>query len=143
MVAKVEGVRALERKLKELSDLDRGKVLRAGANAAGQLIVRDARATVPVGSVPHKTYKGRWVGAGFLKRSVKKTTRVHRGKTDVTVRIGVKNEAFYGVQFLELGTSKHPRRPWLRTAFKRNRRKAVDIMRQRMLEHIDKVARKR
>lgn len=137
------GFKELSKKLEALSDLDRGKVIRSAGNAAGMVVVKRARATVPVGGVPHKTYKGRWVSPGFLQRSIKKTSRLSRDKHGITVRIGVKSEAFYGVNFLELGTSTQPAQPWLRPALESTRNEQVAIMRAKILERIKKISSKR
>lgn len=137
------GFKELSRKLAALSAMEQGRVIRSAATAGGTVVVRKARANVPVGTVPHKTYKGRWVSAGFLKRSLKKSSRMARDKQSVTVKIGVKSEAFYGTQFLELGTSRHPARPWLRPALQTSQAEIVAAMREKILAHIKKIAAQR
>jgi hypothetical protein len=61
----------------------------------------------------------------------------------VKVSVGVQKEAFYAVQFLELGTSKIPKRPWLEPAF-RGAVSAVDAELQKRLKVIiDRAAKRR
>lgn len=141
--AKIEGLKELTRKLAALSAMDQGKVIRNAGNAAGTVVVKRARATVPTGSVPHKTYKGRWVSPGFLSRSIKKSSRLSRDKNAVFVSIGVKGEAFYGTQFLELGTSTQPAQPWLRPALDDSKKQAIAIFREKILANIKKISSKK
>lgn len=116
------------------------KALRSALMSATLPVVKEARARAPLGKLPHKTYKGRIVSPGFLARSLGRKSRVNRDGTGVSVSIGVRNEAFYGVQFLELGTSKIPRRPWLVPSYEAKHREALDIFKARLKERIDKVA---
>lgn len=114
----LEGVAALSAQLRELGALEDGKVLRSAARAAIKPALERAKATIPVGSVPHRTYKGRLVAPGFAQRNVRVAVNLTRDKQKAIARLGVDREAFYAVQFLELGTSKMPARPWLRPAFR-------------------------
>lgn len=116
-MSRIEGLGDLNRRMKKLSTLDQGRVIRAGANTGATTVLKAARQTVPQGSREHKTYKGRWVAPGFAKRSLAKKVSLSRDKTRVIARIGVKAEAFYAVQFLELGTRHIPPRRWLTRAY--------------------------
>lgn len=136
------GFRDLEKKLEKLSHLDQGKALRAATNAAGNPTLKKARATIPVGSIPHKTYKGRWVSPGFAKRSLRKKTILARNKQSAQVLIGVRSEAFYAVSFLELGTSRHSKQPWLRPAFESTKSEQINAFSAKMRDYIAKVSRK-
>ncbi len=139
----VKGVKELNRKLAALSAMDHGRVIRGAANKAGNLVMKRAEANVTIGSEPHRTYKGSWVSPGFLQRSIKKVSKLSRDKRTVWVRIGVKQEAFYGSIFVELGTSYQPARPWLAPALKDSKGEVVAIMREKILQHIKKIAAKR
>jgi len=141
--SQILGLKELSKKLDKLSELDRGKVIRSGANAAAALVVRKARENVPTGSIPHKTYKGRLVSPGFLSRSIKKTAKLSRDRQSIFVSIGVKSEAFYGLNFVELGTSRQSPRPWLRPALESSKTQAIAIMREKILANIEKIASKR
>jgi hypothetical protein len=57
--------------------------------------------------------------------------------------LGVRPEAFYAVQFIELGTSKIPKRPWLEPAFRQSIT-AVDLRFQSEIKRlIDRAALKK
>lgn len=89
---------------KNLARLARGteaKVWKAAASQAMTPVRLAAKLRAPVGTKAHKTYKGRWVAPGFTRRSVRKKTAIENGK--VVVRVGVRKEAYYAVQFLEEG----------------------------------------
>lgn len=99
--------------------------------------------STPIDPYPKKTYKGRLVAPGFAKRSVAIRAYLARTRDSVKVSLGVAREAFYAVQFLELGTSKIPKRPWLEPAF-RGATAAVDArLQERLKALIDRAARRR
>jgi hypothetical protein len=54
--------------------------------------------------------------------------------------VGVAPEAFYGVQFLELGTRHIPRRPWLEPAYRSQSREVVELFRKKLKQQIEKQA---
>lgn len=140
MASELQGVRELSRKLDALARNVRGSALRKAAHAAVKPIVADARERIPVNKVNelHKTYKGRLVSPGFAKRSIKAVVKLSRDARAVFARIGVKREAFYAVNFVELGTSKMPRQPWLRPAFEAQQsnalRRFADVLRAVVLK---------
>lgn len=140
MTQQLEGFRELEKKLDRLSHLNQGRALRVALNASANPVVKQARATVPRGDVPHKTYKGRWVSPGFASRNIRKKVWIARNKTYGSAMVGVRSEAFYALQFLELGTSEIPRRPWLEPAFRLTRGSQTSLFAQKMREYIAKVA---
>lgn len=114
VMAKIEGLKELNKKLAELGDKLGGKTLRQAAMNATTPAFRKIKAAAPVGSRAHRTYKGRLVAPGFLKRNIKRKSRYKGGRASVA--IGVSAEAFYGVSFLDGGTRNTDARPW----FKRN-----------------------
>jgi HK97 gp10 family phage protein len=67
---------------------------------------------------PTKTYKGRLKSPGFGARNVTIVAKSWKNGEGAHVRLGVKKEAYYMTQFVELGTAKTPARPWLEPAFK-------------------------
>lgn len=133
----ISGYKELSAQLKALGSAVGGSALRSAANAAMTPAVEAATAAAPVANPPYnygnrtvdpypkKTYKGRRVAPGFTSRSIVKNTKLDKTRTFVKVSLGVRREAFYAVQFLELGTSKIPKRPWLEPAF-RGAKDAVD-----------------
>lgn len=142
MAKALEGVAELNRKLSELADpKENGRVLRASVAAALRQVQKDARASAPVGTVAHKTYKGRLVAPGFASRSLRVVTRIKDGTA--TGRLGVRAEAFYALQFIELGTAKIPRAPWLVPAFERQQDAALQAIGDTMRKRINKIAAKR
>jgi HK97 gp10 family phage protein len=113
----LEGVRELDAQLAGLSRAVRGRVLRTAVRAAIGKARERAEATIPTGTVPHRTHKGRLVAPGFAKRNIRVAVRLDRTREKATGVLGVDPEAFYAVQFVELGTVKVGPRPWLRPAF--------------------------
>lgn len=113
----LEGVGQLTKRLDELGKLEDGKALRRGVAAGGRVVVKRAQALIPKGVDAHRTYKGRLVAPGFASRNIRSVTSLSKDKQKATVRIGVRNEAFYAVNFVEIGTSKMGKQPWLRPAF--------------------------
>lgn len=124
----IEGLKKLLRQLKTLTRSDGGKALRRSARAAIQEPLQRARAAIPVGVDEHRTYKGRIVQPGFAKRSIRAIVTVSRDKKKVEAILGVKAEAFYAVQFVELGTTKTPARPWLRPAFQSSEAQQISTL---------------
>ena len=150
-MAKIEGFRTLTRQLEGMETAVAGKILRGAAMSATLPALRAARAAAPVGTPPYegkdpypvKTYKGRLRTPGFAKRNIARKSVLRRDKKGVTVMIGVKPEAFYAVQFIELGTSAIPKRPWLEPSFKSSIPEINARLQQQLKKRIDKAARKR
>lgn len=140
MASNLEGLEKLSKQLSELGPAAGGKLLRSATLRSTLPVVKAARANAPVGVKPHKTYKGRLVGAGFLSRSIARKSRLYTDKKTAYTIIGVKPEAFYGVQFLELGTKTISRKPWLTKALEDNQQKVVDRMRDILKKGIEKAA---
>lgn len=143
-MSSVEGLRELDAKLKELADPKiNSAVLRAGAVAGMRKVLARAKGMVPVGTKAHKTYKGRIVAPGFAARSLRVKGMVSRDRTRAFALLGVRPEAFYAVQFIELGTAKMPAKPWLRPAFEASQDEAVTALRDAMFKRLLKVLAKR
>lgn len=108
----------LAKKLQTLSSDDEiGKILRPAVRSAMNDAKKRAAGLIPQGIDPHRTYKGRLVAPGFARRSLRVISKLDKTKHKASAVLGVRAEAFYAVQFVELGTSKMPARPWLRPAF--------------------------
>ena len=137
----LRGFEDLHRKLRRLGARAGGQSLRAAAMQATLPAFREAKANAPVGTEAHKTYKGRIVAPGFGQRSVARKSRLSRDRQTVWVMIGVKPEAFYMVQFVELGTSKMPKAPWLEPAFRRSQNDVIERFGVRLRRQIDKARR--
>lgn len=145
MSSALEGAAELTKKLRELGRLEDGKALRAGGRAAGRVVTQKAQGLIPVNKVNklHRTYKGRLVGPGFAKRSIRYITVLSRDKQKVTVSIGVRKEAHYAVDFVEKGTSEMEPQPWLRPAFAATVVEQQKALAAHLKKVIDKIARKK
>lgn len=144
MPSHLEGLKDLEEKLKALADPKvNSAVLRAGAVAGMKLVMKAAKEKVPVGTVPHKTYKGRIVAPGFASRNLKVKGSVSRDRQKASAVLGVSSEAFYALQFIELGTSRIPAQPWLVPAFEQTQDQAQAALRDAMVKRLEKIIAKR
>lgn len=139
-VAEIEGLKELSEKLARLGKDLGGKSLRQAASASVTPVMRQLRAAAPVGSKAHKTYKGRIVAPGFLKRSIAKRTKLDRRKGSAFVTIGVKREAFYGVSFIESGTRNLDPQPWFVRTFETNQQTIESGLKSELKKRIARVA---
>jgi HK97 gp10 family phage protein len=161
------GYKELSKQLAAMSDAVGGKALRSAAMSAMLPALRAAQKNAPVGNPPYsygarrsvktrrtitartfdpypvKTYKGRLRTPGFARRNVARKARISRDKRTVNVMLGVKPEAFYAVQFIELGTSRIPKQPWLEPAFRSSITEVDRRFRGQLKKLIDKAARTR
>jgi HK97 gp10 family phage protein len=156
-INQIRGAKEIAAQLSEMGKAAGGKALRNAAAAAGRVIVKAAKQNAPVGQweytdesdgrtirpYPAKTYKGNPRSPGYTKRNVAYKTSISRDKTKAFVNIGVRSEAFYALQFLELGTSKFPKRPWLEPAMRQSKDEAGKVLMTKLRENIDKAARKK
>lgn len=143
MDSRLEGVAELTRKLHELGIQTAAKELRGTARSAMKIVHNKALAAIPVGTVPHTTYKGRRVFGGFSKRNLRLVTRINKRTKSIEAIIGPTKEAFYATQFVELGTSKMPARPWLRPAFESSQDAVLREIGIQMRKRVERIARKR
>lgn len=139
MAGEVTGMAELSLKLSKLGKALGSKTLRQAAMAATTPVFKEIKAAAPVGKKAHRTHKGRLVAPGFLKRSVKRKSRVKHGRATVT--IGVAGEAFYGVQFLDRGTKKISARNWFKKRFILNKPKMERSFKALLKEKIRKAIR--
>ena len=142
--SKIEGIDDLRRKLKKLIINTDTRIVASAASYAMAPVVKEARRRAPIGSVAHKTYRGRWVAPGHLSRNVIKRTRRTKDRKGFTVKVGPRKEAFYGSQFVELGKSKdHNQKPnpWLVPAFESQFDTVVERFEKRLKEKIEEAAR--
>lgn len=131
-------------KLRALGETFAARNLKAAAKDAMLPTEQAARASVPVGTVAHKTYKGRTVTPGFAQRSVKRAVTARRGsKNIVRAMVGVSREAFYALAFVERGTSKMPARPWLVPAFDATKGQVLGRFQQSLKRRIERAAKRR
>lgn len=144
----VEGIAELSKKLEELaSPKQQAATLRASVREPMKIVMDKALgllSKISPGKTPlHRTYLGRLVSAGFASRSVRMIVRMDKAKTMAAAVLGVRKEAFYVLQFFELGTSTIPRQPWLMPAFYQSANEVLKKMGEVMKERIERIARKR
>lgn len=145
MASGVIGTKELLRKFNELQAEAKLKVLRAAARKGGNIIAKEAKARIPVGSEPHRTYRKVLVAAGFAKRSIVVRTYINKRNGRVGAVVGVRAQAFYAVQFVELerGKSSARGKPWLVPAFNATLQQQQDGYKVEMLRVIQRVSRKK
>lgn len=144
----VEGTKELTEKLRELaSPKEQAATLRAAVREPMRDVMRVAQSNIsrisPGKRQIHRTYKGRLVTAGFAARNLRMITRTSRDKQMAQSVLGVRKEAFYALQFFELGTAKIPRQPWLMPAFYQSRDQTLAKVGEVMKKRIERIARKR
>lgn len=94
---------AVYRKMDGLTAAVGVKVIRAALRRTVRPVLNKLKAAAPVGSVGHRTYRKRLVNPGFTKRSVRYLTTINRAEGVVSAVMGVRKEAFYGLQFFDQG----------------------------------------
>lgn len=144
----VHGTKELTEKLRELaSPKEQAATLRAAVREPMKDVMRVAQSNIsrisPGKRQIHRTYKGRLVTAGFASRNLRMITRMSRDKQMAQSVLGVRKEAFYALQFFELGTAKIPRQPWLMPAFYQSRNQTLAKVGEAMKKRIERIARKR
>lgn len=146
------GFKELSVKLKRLGPAVGGKFLRQAAMSATLPVLNQAKARIPrndrdfIKRLPHgnpaKARLKRKVAPGFAAKNVARKSVISSDKRFVRVMVGVKPDAYYAVQFVELGTSKQRRQPWLEPALRRNQQKVTSRLGVRLKKKIESEARK-
>jgi HK97 gp10 family phage protein len=113
----LEGAAELTAQLFELGAQFAATQLKGVAKEAVEIAEHKARAFMPQGEEPHKTYRGRLVSGGYAVSTLHIETRVDKRTGSAVATLGVGREAFYAVAFVELGTAHSAAQPWLRPAF--------------------------
>lgn len=148
MASDLEGYAALSKQLKELADPKAGlNALKESVRKPMRSVLKVAQANIaaisPGAADIHRTYKGRYVGAGFAARSLKVEVRASKDKSSASALLGVKREAFYAVQFFELGTAKIAKHPWLVPALESSKDSAIKGVGEVLKKRIETIAKKR
>lgn len=144
----IEGTKALTEKLNELaSPKEQAATLKAAVRDPMKRVKTKAEANVaaisPGERELHRTYKGRLVSTGFLSRSIRLIVKMNREKSLAQAILGVRAEAFYGLAFFELGTSRISKHPWLTPAFESSQEESIKGIGDTMRKRIDRIAKKR
>lgn len=98
----VIGVDALKKKISVIAEETDPKLTAQALRSAMKPMLSAARANAPTGEDSHRTYKGRLVSPGFLKRNIKLKKLRFRDKSRVGYGLWAQGEAWYG-QALERG----------------------------------------
>ncbi len=122
------GLDELNRRLTTLVPQAARRALNAALMAGGRVVVREAKARV------YTVVKKR---TGNLKRGIRaRVARPLQTQATAAVHVGVRRDAFYGM-FIELGSSGHPARPFLRPAFENSIEEVVVTVAKRLRERIE------
>ena len=119
MARTVEGFEELRRNLEALQTQAARNALQLATRKAAQVVRDEAQMRAPERQDNRikQTYKGNPQGPGYLKRHINVAVKYYRNTGIVRAVIGPSAEAFYGTQFIEVGTSRIPRKPWLVPAY--------------------------
>jgi HK97 gp10 family phage protein len=113
----LEGVPELTAALNELGVKLAAKQLVGTVKDAMAEAEHRARARLPQGTEPHKTYRGRLVSPGYAISTLHVEAKLDKRTGSAVALLGVGREAFYAAIFVELGTVHSPAQPWLRPSF--------------------------
>lgn len=141
----IEGLKELTKQLSALGKAAGSKALRSATMFAMTPVVKEAKENVPTAKNAHFTHKRRLVAPGFAARSVIKRSILSRDKKTVWVSVGVKSEAYYAVNFIELGvpSRKIPKRPWLSRAMEKKQKVVTDRLGSQLKKKIKAAIKKR
>lgn len=137
----LKGAAELDRKLAELGAVAGERVMNGAMRAALRVVKTEAEAAAKglnESGRAHRTYKGRLVAPGFASRSLRVVMVRQKATNRFRAVLGVRREAFYAVQFLEVGVESRgiPRGLWLTGAYTRTQegaqKKLVDNLRARI-----------
>lgn len=165
MAGEISGIKQTLAKFDALDAATSVKVLRRAVARAVKPVAELMKQRVPKGTKAHKTYKGYTVYPGFASRSIRAITKVDKKTGQAVARLGVRKEAYYAIQFYDLGpytitkrrqsAGKGKRRtiavkaytlrprPWFRSTFSSNASRMVATIGDELKTGIDKVAKSR
>lgn len=143
MASQLEGVRELTGQLTELGAKLAARELKGTVKTALEEAEHRARARMPQGDDPHFTHRGRLVSPGFAITTLHIEVGVNKRTGAVVAALGVGREAFYVVQFVELGTSKMAAQPWLRPSFEESEDPMLRKLAAELRQRVERIARKR
>lgn len=148
MATDLEGYAELSKQLSALADpKQQASALRESVRKPMNQVKKAAQASIaqisPGKTDIHRTYKGRLVGAGFASRSLRVVVKMSKNKQSATALLGVRKEAFYAVQFHELGTAYISKRPWLVPAFEAQKDPAIRGIGDVLKKRIERIAKMR
>lgn len=152
---KIKGLEQLQRALNQLPIELQGKPLRAAVSAGAKVIQKQAienaephrqTGTLEKNIVIAKTRRpipGQAQYSVGIRRVKKRyvNNAANRRKNRVGKKYEVYGEAFYW-RFLEFGTSKYPKSPFLVPAFESRKMEAIEVIKTRLAKGIEMIANK-
>ena len=145
--AKIEGLQDLEKRLKSLVPMIRGKKgfaqnpLRTAARKGADVIVDSASQKARRFDRPDTPIRVH-ENIGRKPISVKERDKVTgRGDSLEGYDIGLQKKAWYGI-FKELGTDRQPAQPFLRPALEEKRAEAVKVFKESLTKSLDMIVEK-
>lgn len=139
MSMQIEGLRELEAKLRGMGPKLAKNGLRSAVAAGSRVVMAEAKRKVPVDT-------------GTLRRAIyMKQIREQSSSSKQTYYVGVrrgkserkKNRDGYYFAFVEFGTAKMAAQPFLRPAFEAKKVDAVEVIKRRLAERVEKLAREK
>ena len=110
---RIDGMKELQRKIAEIQNETSPALTAASLRAALKPMQEAAISNAPLGDKAHRSYKGRLLSPGFLKRNIK--LKKIKGK-NVGYTLAARDEAFYG-RIIEYGFKGVPGNEWLGGAY--------------------------
>lgn len=140
---RLDGVSDLTSKITELGAKLASRELKGVVKQAMQEPLHVARSNIPVGTQAHFTYRGRLVSPGYALSTLRVEVTIDKRQGAAVAFLGVGREAFYALQFVELGTSKMAARPWLVPAFVQSENQMLSGIRDELVKRVERIAKKR
>lgn len=143
MPASLEGVADLTAKFNEIGVKFTAKNLKVTVREALEIAEHLARARMPTGVDAHYTHRGRLVSPGYALSTLHIETSINKRSGAAVAKLGVGREAFYAVQFVELGTAHMPAQPWLRPSFESSQEPMLQQIATSMKKSLETTAKSR
>lgn len=134
----LEGVADLTKQLASLGKLGDGKALRACVRAGIGPAFDRAVQLIPVGTEPHRTYRGLLVAPGFAETQVRRATTINSDKNIASAVLTTTKEGYYAVNFVEVGTRYQAAQSWLRRGFAETRDACEEKLRASLANSVDR-----
>lgn len=125
----LEGVADLTKQLEALGKLGDGKALRSAVRNGIKPAFDRAQQLIPVGTEPHRTYRGLLVAPGFAETQIRRATTLNAEKNIASAVLTTTKEGYYAVNFVEVGTRYQQAQPWLRRGFSETRDQCEEKLR--------------
>jgi HK97 gp10 family phage protein len=139
----IQGLRELDQALKAFPLKVQKNVLSSAVRAAAKPIIKDAKTRAPKADEPHRSFEGRIVQPGNLRKTIR-TSRIKSRASQGVVGFYIGplkkkglEDPFYWV-FLEEGTKHIEARPFLKTAFDSKVGETIALFKKKLFEGIEK-----